>query len=66
MRVSRIEIENFKGIGARQRIDLRPVTLLFGPNSAGKSPILPALHYLDLIERRLTKQLFEFFCCLII
>ena len=32
MRISRIEIENFKGIGARQKIDLRPVTLLFAFN----------------------------------
>lgn len=52
MRISRIEIENFKGIGARQKIDLRPVTLLFGPNSAGKSTILQALHYLrEILER---------------
>ncbi|TKD15615.1 DUF2813 domain-containing protein [Rhodobacter capsulatus] len=52
MRLTRIEIENFKGIGLRQRIDLRPITLLFGPNSAGKSTILQALHYLrEVIER---------------
>jgi hypothetical protein len=53
MRLTRIEIENFKGIGTRQRIDLRPITLLFGPNSAGKSTILQALHYLrEILERR--------------
>lgn len=52
MRLTRIEIENFKGIGSRQSIDLRPVTLLFGPNSAGKSTILQALHYLrEILER---------------
>lgn len=52
MRLTRIEIENFKGIGSRQRIDLRPITLLFGPNSAGKSTILQALHYLrEILER---------------
>jgi hypothetical protein len=46
-----IEIENFKGIGARQRIDFAPLTLLFGANSAGKSTILQALLYLhELIE----------------
>lgn len=45
MRLSRIEIENFKGIGAKQVIDLAPITLLFGPNSAGKSTILQSLHY---------------------
>ncbi len=53
MRLSRIEIENFKGIGASQIIDLKPITLLFGPNSAGKSTILQSLHYLrEILERR--------------
>ena len=52
MRLKRIEFENFKGIGNRQAIDLRPITLLFGPNSAGKSTILQALHYLrEILER---------------
>ncbi len=39
-------IENFKGIGKRQHIPLRPITLLFGRNSAGKSTVLHALLYL--------------------
>jgi len=52
MRLIRIEIENFKGIGGRQAIDLKPITLLFGPNSIGKSTILQALHYLrEILER---------------
>jgi AAA ATPase domain/AAA domain, putative AbiEii toxin, Type IV TA system len=52
MRLSHIEIENFKGIGTKQSIDLAPITLLFGPNSAGKSTILQALHYLrEILER---------------
>ena len=52
MRLIGIEIENFKGIGARQTIKLRPITLLFGPNSSGKSTILQALHYLrEILER---------------
>lgn len=47
-----LEIENFKGIAARQQIDFAPLTLLFGANSAGKSTILQALLYLhELIER---------------
>lgn len=47
-----LEIENFKGIGARQRIDFAPLTLLFGANSAGKSTVLQALVYVhELIER---------------
>ncbi|MCR6644912.1 MAG: AAA family ATPase [Terricaulis sp.] len=53
MRLARIEIENFKGVGAMQVIDLKPITLLFGPNSAGKSTILQSLHYLrEILERR--------------
>jgi hypothetical protein len=53
MRLSRIEIGNFKGISAAQIIDLKPITLLFGPNSAGKSTILQSLHYLrEILERR--------------
>lgn len=53
MRLSRIEIENFKGVGTAQIIDLKPITLLFGPNSAGKSTILQSLHYLrEILERR--------------
>ena len=41
--ITAIEIENFKGIGRPIRIDLRPIILLFGNNSAGKSTILHAL-----------------------
>lgn len=53
MRLAKIEIENFKGIGSRQVVDLKPITLLFGPNSAGKSTILQSLHYLrEILERR--------------
>ena len=40
-----VTIENFKAIGEPVTIDLAPVTLLFGPNSAGKSSIIHALHY---------------------
>ncbi len=43
--ITAIEIENFKGVGRPVRIDLRPITLLFGRNSAGKSTILHALCY---------------------
>lgn len=50
--ITAVEIENFKAFGARQRIELRPITLLFGPNSSGKSTILQALHYFrDILER---------------
>lgn len=53
MRLAEIQIENFKGIGARQKIALAPITLLFGPNSAGKSTIIQSLHYLhEILERQ--------------
>lgn len=43
--ITGLTIENFKGIRDRVKLDLRPITLLFGANSAGKSTILHALHY---------------------
>lgn len=47
-----LELENFKGIAARQRVDFAPLTLLFGANSVGKSTIFQALLYLhELLER---------------
>jgi hypothetical protein len=43
--ITGIGIENFKGIRERVKLDFRPITLLFGANSAGKSTVLHALHY---------------------
>jgi AAA domain/AAA domain, putative AbiEii toxin, Type IV TA system/Protein of unknown function (DUF3696) len=41
-----LTLRNFKAVGeVPQTILFQPVTLLFGPNSAGKSTILHALHY---------------------
>ncbi len=52
-RFTAIELENFKGIGKRVRVELKPITLLFGTNSAGKSTILQALQYVrEVLERR--------------
>jgi uncharacterized protein YuzE len=50
--ITAIEIENFKGIGERVRVPLKPITLLFGANSSGKSSIIQALHYArEIFER---------------
>jgi len=38
-----IGIENFKAFGKMQRIPLKPITLLYGPNSSGKSSFLQSL-----------------------
>lgn len=51
--ITGISIENFKGIRDRVELELKPLTLLFGPNSAGKSTILHALHYArEVFQRR--------------
>jgi len=53
MSITAITIENFKAIKEPVRIELRPITLLFGPNSAGKSTIVHALHYArEIFERQ--------------
>lgn len=52
MIIKSLTIQNFKGIGSTQVVPLLPITLLFGPNSAGKSTVLHALNYLnDLVNR---------------
>jgi len=45
MSIKSITIGNFKGIRDKVKIDLKPVTLLFGKNSGGKSTIIQAIHY---------------------
>lgn len=53
MLIKAITLENFKGIRDQVRIDLKPITLLFGPNSSGKSTIIQALHYArEIFERQ--------------
>jgi hypothetical protein len=43
--ITSIAIENFKAIRDRVAFELKPITLLFGPNSSGKSSVIHALHY---------------------
>lgn len=45
MVITAITLENFKGIKGPCRIKLRPLTMLFGANSAGKSSVVQGLHY---------------------
>jgi hypothetical protein len=52
MIIKALTIENFKGIREPMRVEFKPITLLFGPNSAGKSTIVHALHYAkEVLER---------------
>jgi len=48
-RITAIELESFQSIERRTRIELKPITLLFGPNSAGKSTIFDAFELLRVI-----------------
>ena len=51
--IKSISIKNFKGIGDEAKIDIKPITLLFGANSAGKSSILHAFQYLyEILDKR--------------
>ncbi|MEE4741447.1 DUF3696 domain-containing protein [Pseudomonas alliivorans] len=47
MRIVEIALTNFRSFQATQSITLAPVTLLFGPNSVGKSSVLMALFYVQ-------------------
>lgn len=42
MTLNTLRIANFKAFGASQRVPLRPITLLYGANSTGKSSVLHA------------------------
>lgn len=52
MKLTKLVLENFRSFKKRQEIDFAPVTLLLGPNSAGKTTILIALFYLQQILDR--------------
>lgn len=39
----RLVIENLKGFGPRQEVELAPLTLIYGPNSGGKSTLIQSL-----------------------
>ena len=45
MVITGIQIKNFKGFEFTQIIELKPITLIFGDNSSGKSTITQALQY---------------------
>ena len=53
-----LKIGNFKSFGKTQEINLKPITLIFGANSAGKSSIIQNL---ILIEEYLDKHTLDLF-----
>lgn len=44
--LSGIKLENFKAFGKLQDIPIKPLTLIYGPNSSGKSSIIQSLQLL--------------------
>jgi Protein of unknown function (DUF3696) len=46
MRISRIHLENFQSIASPVTLEVAPITLLYGPNSAGKSAVGDAIQLL--------------------
>ncbi|MEZ8302921.1 DUF3696 domain-containing protein [Vibrio splendidus] len=47
MNITKLSLTNFRSFQQTQTIEFAPVTLLFGPNSVGKSSVLMALFYLQ-------------------
>lgn len=47
MRITKLSLTNFRSFKETQTIEFAPVTLLFGPNSVGKSSVLLSLFYLQ-------------------
>lgn len=47
MKLTKLSLTNFRSFKQTQTIDFAPTTLLFGPNSAGKSTVLMALFYVQ-------------------
>jgi predicted ATPase len=52
--ITKLIVGGFKSIRERTEIPIAPLTLLFGPNSAGKTAVLAALDALStkLIEKK--------------
>lgn len=49
MQLTKLSLKNFRSFSEEQTIEFAPVTLLFGPNSVGKSSVLMALFYIHQI-----------------
>jgi predicted ATPase len=49
MRITKLSLTNFRSFKETQTIEFAPITLLFGPNSVGKSSVLMSLFYLQQI-----------------
>lgn len=41
--ISKLRLENFQGFRSKTEIELAPITLIFGPNSSGKSSLIKSI-----------------------
>jgi len=57
--IKRVKIENYKSF-KNLSIELRPLSVIFGPNAAGKSNFLDSLYFLSrAINKKNLKEAFE-------
>ena len=47
----KLKVGSFKAFSATQELPIRPLTIIFGPNSAGKSSVLHSLLYMNEMTR---------------
>lgn len=52
MKITKLSLTNFRSFRCTQTIDFADLTLLFGPNSVGKSSVLLALFYLQEVIKK--------------
>lgn len=57
LELKKLKLENFQSLRAKADIPLRPLTFLYGPNSAGKSAISDALYFIDTILKGSRKNI---------
>jgi len=55
--LSKLSIQNFKAFGEMVDVPIRPITLIFGENSSGKSSILHSLLFLNQMQYQPQEQL---------
>jgi predicted ATPase len=54
--IKSITLQNYRSFGARQMIPLQPITVLVGPNNAGKSSFISVGRFVQTIAGRSTKS----------
>ena len=52
MSLKSIAVSNFKAFGEPQKLPIKPITLIFGTNSSGKSSLIQSLLLLDEVFRQ--------------